>query len=230
MNVLVLRPDPGAAATVARLREAGHETLASPLFEAVPIAWQLPPELPGAVMLTSAQAARLGGGGLAALVKLPCYAVGDATADAARAAGFVDVRAGDGDAATLLDHAMRDGFTSLLHLAGGDHRAVANPAAQVKWRIVYAMQATHGLRASAQRALEQGGVDWTLLHSPRAAERFAMLVDRAGLDRGDIALAALSPAVADAAGGGWRDVAVAARPTDAALLAAAGLLCDKASE
>jgi uroporphyrinogen-III synthase len=128
----------------------------------------------------------------------------------------------------LLDHALRDGVTTLLHLAGGDHRAVANPAIQVKRRIVYAMRATRGLPAGAKAALAAGEAEWVLLHSPRAAARFAMLVDRARVDRSVIAIAALSPAVASAAGEGWRKVAVAARPNDTALLAAAGLLCDKA--
>ena len=46
---------------------------------------------------------------------------------------------------------------------------------------------------------------------------------------GALALAALSPAVAAAAGAGWRAVAVADSPDDRALVAAASALCDKAA-
>ena len=59
-----------------------------------------------------------------------------------------------------------------------------------------------------------------LLHSTRAARRLAELVDRAAIARGDIALAAFSRAIADAAGDGWAACAVAATPDDEALLAA----------
>ena len=61
-----------------------------------------------------------------------------------------------------------------------------------------------------------------LLHSPRAARRCS----RRWSTPRDIAIAAISAATRDAAGAGWRAVAVADRPTDAALLAAAAKLCD----
>ena len=65
-----------------------------------------------------------------------------------------------------------------------------------------------------------------LLHSPRAAERFASLVDGAGLVRQRMGIAALSPAVAMAAGAGWQVTAVAQEPTDDQLVAAAAALID----
>ena len=60
-----------------------------------------------------------------------------------------------------------------------------------------------------------------LLHSARAATRLAALVDARAIPRSSIGIAALSPAVADAAGPGWATIAIAANPTDIALIEAA---------
>ena len=61
-----------------------------------------------------------------------------------------------------------------------------------------------------------------LLHSPRAAARFAVL---AGNRRGAIRIAAISAETAAVAGAGWRSVDVAAAPRDQALLELAAKLC-----
>jgi uroporphyrinogen-III synthase len=63
-----------------------------------------------------------------------------------------------------------------------------------------------------------------LIHSPRAARRFAELTDARG--RESIAIVAISPAAADAAGAGWAQVDAADKPTDEALLALAERLCN----
>ena len=62
-----------------------------------------------------------------------------------------------------------------------------------------------------------------LVHSPRAGQRLAELVD----DRATLAIAAISQAAADGAGAGWRRIDVAERPSDDALLAIAARLCNK---
>jgi hydroxymethylbilane synthase len=55
------------------------------------------------------------------LPRLPCFAVGDATADAARSAGFRSIVAGDGDASSLAQLTARHGaggcFTSMVGTA-----------------------------------------------------------------------------------------------------------------
>ena len=61
----------------------------------------------------------------------------------------------------------------------------------------------------------------------QAAQAFAALADRTGVARGALHIAALSTKVAAAAGDGWRQVSIAATPNEAALFAAAGLVCDK---
>ena len=61
-KVVVLRPEPGASATLARAKAAGIDAVAIPLFEVVPVAWDAPdPSSVDALLLTSANAARHGG-------------------------------------------------------------------------------------------------------------------------------------------------------------------------
>ena len=110
-RVLVLRPEPGASETVERAREHGLEAISIPLFAIEPLAWETPrADAFDALLLTSANAVRHGGHGLNALRGLPVYAVGPATADAARGAGFGIAGVGPSDIDALLamvDHALR---------------------------------------------------------------------------------------------------------------------------
>jgi len=217
--LLVLRPEPGASATVAKARALGLEAVAAPLFAIRPLDWHLPDRLPEAVLLTSANAARHGGPGLSKLTDLPAYAVGVATAEAAREAGFDRVATGDGDAEAILARARRDGVRAILHLAGREHREVMPDDIDIDRRVIYAAEAVEALPEAARVALPDAVA---LLHSPRAARLFARLVDPAG-----IAIAAISPAALAAAGPGWRVAEAAGQPTDASLLAVAAKLCNQ---
>ena len=260
-RLLVLRPEPGASATVAAAGALGWQAISAPLFVIRPVEPDRTGHTgPEALLFTSANAVRAisatlletpfvpspskhrspnsgseegppvdkpGVNGEEAdhpFRYVPVYAVGEVTAAAARAAGFARVVAGSDDAAAIVARAASDGMRRLLHLAGREHRAVTHPAVTIDRAIVYASDAVARLPDRARTALEQGAV--ALLHSPRAAALFARLLDDAGMARGRAAIAALSPAVAAAAGPGWRASAVAARPTDAALLAAAVKLCE----
>ncbi|MGC6399945.1 uroporphyrinogen-III synthase [Sphingomonas sp. FW199] len=217
--IAVLRPQPGNAATVARIGGAGRSALALPLFEIRPLDWT-PPDPAGfdALILTSANAVRHAGPGLARLAVLPVLAVGDATASAARDAGLTVRAVGDGDAAALADLAVTHGITRALHLAGADHRDLP-PTVVARTLPVYA-----SVPRDADLSALTGAI--ALVHSPAAAERLAMLVDAQQLDRAGIAVAVISAAAAAACGGGWAALAVAARPREDALLAAALALDD----
>jgi uroporphyrinogen-III synthase len=212
-RALVLRPAPGNARTCTALAAAGIEAVPLPLFAVMPVAWSPPdPRRFDALLLTSAQAVRHGGVGLAALAELPVVAVGEATAAAARAAGLAVARVGTGDAAAVVAQAAA--FPRLLHLAGRDR--IAQPG--VEARTVYASEELP-IGAEAIAAALDGVV---LLHSIRAATRFGELA--AALPRARVRIAALSAAVAVAAGGGWQSVVVAPRPQDVALVQVAARL------
>jgi len=203
--IVVLRPEPGNAATATRVEQAGLVALRLPLFCVAAVAWTVPDTTQfDALLLTSANAVRHGGEGLARLRELPVVAVGEATARAARAAGFTVLLTGSGDAASVT--AATTG--RLLHLAGREHHAVAGATTIV----VYATEPM-----PIDGSLFAGNV--ALVHSARAAARLAAIVE--GEARESIVIAALSPAVAAAAGDGWRAVEASDMPRDEALVALA---------
>ena len=121
-RVLVTRPEPGAAATARRLEACGFVPLLLPLsrIEALPVEASGIPADVAAVAVTSANALRhLPGDVAAALADRPCFCVGDATAEAARSAGFSRVVTGPGDAGTLAATIAQAGISGpLLYLAG----------------------------------------------------------------------------------------------------------------
>ncbi|MGP7794951.1 uroporphyrinogen-III synthase [Sphingomonas sp. CLY1604] len=208
--LIVVRPEPGLSRTAARLRAGGAAVTQWPLFAAAPVAWEAPdPARFDALLVTSANAIRHAGAGLARLAALPVIAVGAESAAVARAAGLAVAATGDGGVAQALVAARAAGFLRPLHLAGREHVDSGQPTV-----IVYA-SADLPADAPAFAAAAAGGI--VLLHSVRAARRVAALVAK----RGGTGIAALSPAVLAAAGSGW-DIALAAPlPTDAALCALA---------
>ena len=216
-HAVVLRPAPGADRTITALTAAGLAGIGLPLFAVRPVAWTMPAGDFDAVVLTSANAVRHAGTGIAAL-GLPVMAVGPATATAAQAAGLTLAATGEADVATLLaTHAAR--YPRLLHLAGRDRVDDPRLAATV---TVYAVDPLP--IDPAALAVLAGSV--ALVHSPRAAIRLGRVMAAQGIDRGATRLAALSAAVAAAAGDGWDAVAVADRPIDAAIVIAARRLAD----
>lgn len=209
--IVVLRAPERAAATLAAIAAAGGEAIAHPLFALVPLAWQRPPNAFDALALTSANAVTLAGAGLDACRDLPAWAVGAATAHAAQAAGLTVAHVGDAGAARLFEAMRMAGVRRGLWLAAED-RAIDPPA----WIDAVAVYRAEPL-AHADAAAVAGRV--VLVHSARAAAQLAGLLDIAA--RRGTALVAISAAAAAAAGPGWRSIDIAARPDDAAIVAAA---------
>jgi uroporphyrinogen-III synthase len=214
-KLLVLRPEPGASATVAKAREWGLDAISVPLFEIEPLGWETP-EAAGfdGLLLTSANAVRCGGAQLKTLRELKVYAVGEATAEAARDAGFDLASVGDSGVDRLLGSIESD--LKLLHLCGEDRRSPDEARQSITAVAVYRSKALESpdLAAAADCV--------ALIHSPRAGERFAELVP----DKATVAIAAISRPAAEATGEGWKSIAVADEPSDDALLALAARLCN----
>jgi uroporphyrinogen-III synthase len=215
-RLLVLRPEPGASATVDKAQKMGLDAVAAPLFVVEPLAWRGPdPAQFDGLLLTSANAIRHGGGDLAAYRKLPVYAVGEATAAAARDAGFTVANTGDSDIDRLLS-SIEPGLR-LLHLCGADRREPNAATQSIHPVAVYCAAPVPAPALPATRGMV------ALIHSPRAGHRFAELA----MDRSTIAIAAISEAAASAVGDGWQSVAAAGQPSDESLLALAARLCNK---
>lgn len=223
--VLVLRPEPGASATAEKARRLGLEPVCAPLFSVRPVPWEAPdPAAFRAVLLTSANAARHAGPQLQPFLSLPCHSVGEATAEAAREAGFGEVRVGPADGAAALAGVSGE---RILHLCGRDLLPLERPGVEVERRAVYAADPVEALPREAVAALERGAL--VLIHSPRAGALFARLSMDAGVARSSVPIAAISEAAAAAAGSGWRSARWAERPRDEALLELARQLCQTAA-
>ncbi len=157
---------------------------------------------------------------------LTVYAVGEASARAATAAGFADVQAAGGDVvslAALVREKADPAQGGLLHVAGetlaGDLKGMLEAAGfQVARVTLYRAEAATTLPDAVSDALQRGEYDGVLFFSPRTAATFAKLAQN--MASGRITAYCLSAAVAQAlADLPWRRVAVAASPSEAALLA-----------
>lgn len=222
MHLVALRPEPGLAATLAKARALGLGITGLALSEIRAVAWECPdPAKVDALLIGSANVFAHGGPQLARLTAKPVYAVGEATAAAARAAGFTVAATGSGGLQGVLDTIPAP--TRLLRIAGEEHVPLAPPtgvsiAAVIAYRSVPLPLDPAGPLLASGNAL-------ALLHSAATARHFAQECDRLHLARRTIALAALGPRIAAAAGEGWRAVHIAARPDEASLLELAYDLC-----
>jgi uroporphyrinogen-III synthase len=221
-RVLILRPEPGAGRTAQAVARLGLEAVVHPLFAPQPLDWT--PPLAGdfdALLMTSANAARLAGPALAAYRALPAYAVGEASAAALRAQGFDRVVAGDGDASAIAARIAADGHRAVLHLAGTTVAPMVAGSLRITRIAVYSMASLPPDPALLRDAVS-GSV--LLIHSPRAGERLAGQVPtdrRAGLH-----IIAISPAALAACGAGWASGVAPDQPRDDDMLALVRRLCE----
>ena len=217
MRVWVTRARPGAETTAERLAARGFFPIVLPLLDIRSL--NVAPDLTGVECLafTSVNGVCAFAAGTAGR-SWPVMAVGDATANAALAAGFIDVRSAGGDMAALaalirVEAAGR----SILHPCAvepaGDLARAVGDVAVVRSVPVYGALASQAPAPEAWEAV--------LLHSPKAAQLLSTTLS-IGQARQRIAIAISAAAAAPVADSGFHDVRVAAAPTEAALLDALG--------
>lgn len=230
MRIVLTRPQEDSERTAAALRVRGHEVLIAPLLQVEPVKTNLATNW-GAVIITSANAV----GALAThpardgLIKLPLYAVGKRSADAARQVGFIDIITAGGDLRDLLRivSARRpDAKAPVLYLAGEDRSgdligdlAVCGIAAEMT--VVYRAVAAP-FSSALIAALKFGAIDAVLHFSRRSAENYLAGATQAGLTVQALAVRhlCLSAQIAEPlVEAGAARVVVAARPDEASLIA-----------
>jgi uroporphyrinogen-III synthase len=161
---------------------------------------------------------------------LPVFAVGDASAAAARDAGFAEVRSAAGDVddlAKLVAGALEPGGGAIFHpaareMAGDLKGALEQAGFTLNRAVLYKAEAARALTPGTIEALRQGRIGAVAFFSPRSAVTFVRLAeaaDIAGACGGSEAIC-LSPSVARQAEAlSWRAVRVAERPNQDALIA-----------
>jgi uroporphyrinogen-III synthase len=227
MRVWVTRAAPEAEATAQRLRELGHSPLVAPLLEIRP-AEGPPPDLVGvaALAFTSRNGVRAFGA-LCRERSLPAFAVGAATARAARDVGFRTVLSAEGDstalAALIAAHAASiDG--EVLYAAPEAPAAdlvgeLTSRGLKARAHAVY-RSAPAGMPEAALAALqaEPLELDAVLIHSPEGARQMAEIPLLARAARA-LSAYCISPRAAEPlAGLDFRSIMTAPFPNEASLL------------
>ena len=168
---------------------------------------------------------------------LPVFAVGDATADAARDIGFKKVFTAKGDVealARLILRKVKPSDGDLLHVRGihvaGDLGGALKPHGfRVHDAIGYGAVAVDTLGEEAIAAIVSGAPVSVLIHSARSAKTFLELLRKFGLHHwlGSVTVYGISAnALAPLEGAGFGALVAAPRPSEDALLA----LLDETSE
>jgi uroporphyrinogen-III synthase len=214
MRVLITRPLDDAQRIAGALRAMGHAPVVVPLMEVRFFDVAVALDGVQAILATSANGVR----GLARLSErrdLPLFAVGPQTAQAARDAGFTNVRDAQGDARALAEaasHWAAPGSGALLHVKGVQGAALAVPGLEMKSVIVYDV-----VPVRPPPALP-GDVDVALFFSPASARIFKDAAS--GFPANTVVAVCISRAVADALSPlHFREIRVAAAPNQEELLA-----------
>jgi uroporphyrinogen-III synthase len=178
LRVWITRAQPGADATAVRVRALGHEPYVAPLLAVTPQGrGPIPLDGIGALAFTSANGVRA----FAARSperSLRVFAVGEATAKLARATGFAEVLASDGDVAALAERIVahrRDFAGEVLHPgaaeAAGDLEGLLQAEGiTVRGLVVYRTDA-EPFRLDQVAALR--GLHLALVHSPKGGAALA---------------------------------------------------------
>jgi uroporphyrinogen-III synthase len=205
----------------------------APLLRMEPVACDIAAADYGAVVMTSANAARAVASHPRrhALMSLPAFIVGGRSAQAARAAGFGDVRSADGDKAALvaLIRAQYRDSRPLLYLAGEERAGELDPAAvgaPVEMVVIYRAVAVERFPPEIAAALSNGALDGVLHFSRRTAEAYLACATHAGIRDRALAIAhfCLSRQVAEPLiAAGAVGIRIAAHPDEAAMLELIGV-------
>lgn len=248
MAILVTRPAPDNSATAKALTARGYQPLLSPTlrFEAMPFYDDHGAAYDG-VILTSANAVRAVEDHefKTRLVDLPAFAVGEHTAEVARAAGFKQIISAKGDAGMLRDAVAKSASAkklkpgaTLCYLAGADlARDLAAELGEKGFTVIthtaYRMIPVTTFSDEASEAFRTASIRAVVHYSRRSARAFIGALRAAGVEISALALPQIC--ISDAVGMVLRDagatqVTVAREPNETALLDALDKALDKPSE
>lgn len=211
MRLLVTRPEPDAGREADALIALGHEPVRAPLLE-IEFLSGVPLQLDGAqaVVMTSRNALRALAGHPERdrALALPLFAVGEATAWAARQLGCHEVTIGPGTGAGLPPIIRREVHPEkgpLVHIGAEKvafdlKGALEEDGFEMRRAVLYRSHPVDALSDAVVAELKSGRIGGVLLLSPRTARTFARLAQTNGLanDAKGLVCYCLSKAVAEA--------------------------------
>ena len=210
--------------------EAGLEALPAPMMRIEPRDFSLQNDDAEAYILTSRHAAPL----LAkhATLNEPCFVVGEATATAAKKAGFQDIiqniRGGADDSTGLLTLINASPYQKFCWASGADisFDLTANSTKHITRLIVYQAVLESHLDTKICARIATGAPCFVLVHAGRAGAQFDHLITAHKLDpyRQCMQLITLSPRIAGLSGQAWHKIHIVPAPHHALMLEAARAL------
>jgi uroporphyrinogen-III synthase len=185
MRIWVTRTEPEAATTAERLRELGHDPLVAPVLELRQLNPHISLDGVGAVAFTSPNGVRLCPN-LDDMLQLPAFTVGDATAGAARRAGFRRPKSAgkDGQALAKLMAAELDPSVGTILVVRGQESAFDLAAALeakgfvTRSAIVYSSSPKLPVNEIRAALHDTPPLEAVLVHSPRGGRQAARLLGR----------------------------------------------------
>lgn len=223
-SLLVTRPFPGGQKTVAGLKQLGHHPLAIPLFSKriLPLDLQSPFQIT-ATIFTSANAVK-------ALPRneieighklLPCFTVGDTTAQAATHAGFSNLLSAHGDVKELIALIEKMELTGTYFYPCAIDRKpdleahFRETGVHIQASPAYEMKPIMALPPAVITQLKQGEIDGILVYSARAATHLANLCARHNIEVSGLPFYCLSPSIgAELQAHGATNIFVAKAPNE----------------
>lgn len=223
--VLIIRTEPGASHTAQKVAGLGFEPVVLPAARPMPTNAKFDHKNVQAILVTSSNAPRLTKFCPEAFA-IPVYAVGDATANAAREIGFEDVISAGGDAsalAVLVADRLKKENGALLHLRGtevaGDVTGFLNSCGfETRAQIVYETVDCAEFKEKLPEILAQNS-GFVLFHSPKGAQRFAAVARDAKLENWcalGISEAAITPISTEK--WQWAEIMFAQEPNEESML------------
>ncbi|WP_417456525.1 uroporphyrinogen-III synthase [Kordiimonas sp.] len=224
-TVLVTRPIDEANPTAEKLEAMGHTVIIAPMIQIDPVSFEIPSE-DRSLIVTSKNGARLGLANIGNKGR-PIFAVGEQTAEEARALGFTNVTVGPGTARQMVPILLECGVSEkrkYTHLGGTNISyniadVLRGEGIDAEYTVTYQARPMRSFSAGVQEAMEEGEIDMALFYSPRTATIFEEAAAEYGrsdwLNKMDAAC--LSTRVAENLIGPWRSVRYAIIPTEKAL-------------
>ena len=228
LPILVIRTQPGADETAARLKSLGLPSIVSPALDLAARDVPLPPmtDFEG-LIFTSANGVRFFADASPDR-SLPAWCVGPATASAALSEGFSPVHQSSGDAGDLAHYIAHHWHAGrprrLLHIANAAARGIVKEALNkegfdVNFLALYETRTASALSEEARALLGSGEPFITLIHSAKGARAFLELAGNlAARDQTFVTISeqAATPLREE----GYRNLALADHPDEDHLIAA----------
>lgn len=203
-SLLITRPFPGGQKTVASLMDLGHYPMAAPLFSKRILPFDVPsPHNMVATIFTSPNAVKAV---LSAELEighqlLPCFTVGDTTAQVAENNGFHNVINAKGNVQDLIAMIEKMGlggpyfYPCAIDRKPDIEDAFGGTEFMVQMTPVYEMIAVKSMPTPVIKRLKENSIDAVLLYSQRAAAHFAQLCADNGIDISTLNFICLSPSI-----------------------------------